>query len=134
MSAARRRFAAAADLLFVALVALGIAAVVMGGLRPEIFSQRISIRSAWRVFAWAALLVGLRHLIVPRPSILSRVRFPQADLIDSQAGGGVGVVRPSRYWLVVAFFTAVSIRRVARAASPSDPFAHGAQRVHNPAR
>ena len=109
MNTARRRFAASADALFAALIALLLAIEITGGFRGEIFGQRISIRSAWRILAWAVLVVGVRHLVVPRPSLLSRIKLYEADVTDPgilNEGVGLGALQSGRrYALLFAFFT-----------------------------
>jgi hypothetical protein len=110
MNTARRRFAGAADALFAALIGLLIAIEITGGFRGEIFGQRISITSAWRIPAWAALVVAVRHLVVPRPSLLSRVPFYEAEVTHPRIlyEGVGGLHGGRRYALLFAFFTVVT--------------------------
>lgn len=109
MNDARRRFADAADGVFGALIAVVIAVEITGGFRGEVLGQRVSITSAWKVFAWAVLVVVVRHVVVPRPSLISRVRLDDADVIDPRrvdAGVGISGVRRGRLFaLVLTFFT-----------------------------
>jgi len=112
MTTARRRFAGAADALFAALIALLMAVDITGGFRTEIFGQRVSITSAWRMVAWAALVVVVRHLVLPRPSLLSRLRFEETNVTDPRTldeGARISDVhRRVGYALVLAFFTIVT--------------------------
>ena len=108
MNTARRRFVYGADGLFAALITLLIATELTGGFRGEILGQRISITSAWRILIWAALVVGVRHLVVPRPSLLSRVELERdathlRTVDEGVKVGGLHSVR--RYALLLALFT-----------------------------
>lgn len=109
MNTARRRFPDAADGIFTALIALAVATEITGGLRGEILGQRMSITSVWRIVAWAALVASVRHLVVGRPSLFSRVRMDEAVItcpwtLDESLGNG-GLHGSRRYALLLAFFT-----------------------------
>jgi hypothetical protein len=112
MNTARRRFAGGADAVFVALIALVVVIEITGGFRGEILGLRVSITSPWKVFAWAVLIVGLRHVAVPRPSLLSRLTLDETDVMTPRAlaDEAVGGARRGRQLaFVLAFFTVVTV-------------------------
>jgi hypothetical protein len=112
MNTARRRFAGAADAVFAALIALALATHLTGGFREEIFGQLMTITSPWRIFAWAALVAAVRHLVVPRPSMLSRVRRDETDVTGPPSldeGLRIAGLRNGwRYTLLLALFTVMT--------------------------
>jgi hypothetical protein len=68
-----RRFVTVMDALFVAMLMVAVAAELAVDFRTTIIGIPLSIRSVWRVVAWALLLSALRHFVVPRPSFLQRI-------------------------------------------------------------
>lgn len=52
---------------------LAVAVAATGGMRERVWGVRISIRSAERVLFWAAAVFALRHVLVPHPSVFTRV-------------------------------------------------------------
>ncbi|MGH9253702.1 MAG: hypothetical protein ACRD3C_03945 [Vicinamibacterales bacterium] len=112
MNISRRRFADAADAVFAALIALILATEITGGFREEIYGLRISITSPWRILAWAVVVAVVRHLVVPRPSLLSRVRHSGVDVAPLgivNEGLGIGAPRRAlRFTLLLVFFTALT--------------------------
>ncbi|MBI2828731.1 MAG: hypothetical protein HYX77_05610 [Acidobacteria bacterium] len=106
MSTARWRLIG--DGLFAALVALGVAIRITGGIQGEIFGFRVSVTSAWRVFAWAAVVVALRHLIVPTRPLYNRAWTQKADVAERHVLEEAGRSRKNpalRYALLILFFT-----------------------------
>jgi hypothetical protein len=62
-----------ADVLFVCLVALALYVAIDGGfiLWPD--TIRLSVKSPWRVIAWAIGVLALRHAVVRRPPLHRRI-------------------------------------------------------------
>ena len=86
------RWAHAADAAAIALVIVALFVLAHGGFVLQVLGLRLSIRSEWRLFAWAAGLIVVRHLIIRRPpihrSVASRVAGAARDpgpLIDDIA-------------------------------------------------
>lgn len=63
------RWVRAVDAVAAALFCLSMLLIVGDGVRFELAGIRIAITSAWRVAAWAAVLVAGRHLLHPAPAI-----------------------------------------------------------------
>ncbi len=84
------RWTRVADVLFLILLTVAASAFISGGAATTLWGVRISITSARRVLMWAALLAVLRHVIVPRPSLLARAA---STLARPRAAGA---------WLVLA--------------------------------
>jgi hypothetical protein len=61
------------DALAIVLVVLVVWAVAFDGLRLGLFGFRIRATGAGRLFAQLALVVGIRHWLVPRPTLAHRV-------------------------------------------------------------
>lgn len=64
-------WAAAADLLALALLALAAVVAITGGFRGRPWGIAVSITSAGRIALWAAAVLVIRHLAVPHPSALA---------------------------------------------------------------
>jgi hypothetical protein len=81
-SSQSRRFKAfipIADLLIVALMAFGLAALYAGPYRFTIFSIRVSVSSPWRPFLIALVLAAVRAFLDPRPPRLGQVGASARD-------------------------------------------------------
>jgi hypothetical protein len=63
------RWARAADLVCLALLALAIVVAEWGGFRERVAGVRIALTSPWRLVGLAALVTAVRHAIVSRPPI-----------------------------------------------------------------
>ena len=91
------RWLRAADVSTVALLALTLFMALHGGHILHVAEFKISITSIWRVLGWAAAVAGLRHVIVPRPSLPRRlaaglaaiIRTPDPIYEDTLSGEGV---------------------------------------------
>jgi hypothetical protein len=74
------RLARAADILAAVLFAIGTIALLTDGLELRLGLLRLSMRSAWRPYLWALLLLVIRNWIVPSPGTLDwlarRARAP----------------------------------------------------------
>lgn len=66
------------------LLVLAAAVFVFGGFRESFAGVRVSVRSADRLFVLALLLGTVRHVIRPRPSLISRLRDGAARLHASE--------------------------------------------------
>jgi hypothetical protein len=66
------RWVRAVDAVGVALLGLSVLLIAGDGMRFELAGIRIAITSAWRVAAWAAVLVVGRHVIHPAPPLTTR--------------------------------------------------------------
>jgi hypothetical protein len=93
------RWARVGDLLLLLLMTLAASVAVSGGVGTRLWGIRLAVTSAQRVLLWAAVLVVLRHVIVPRPSVLTRVasalarpRTAVAWLVGAVALCALGVV------------------------------------------
>jgi hypothetical protein len=75
------RLARAADVLAAALFVLGTIAMFTPGMEFDLGIGRLSIRSAWRPYLWALLILGARNWAVPRPASL--------DWLSRRAGGAL---------------------------------------------
>jgi hypothetical protein len=62
------RLARAADILATVLLLLAVIAVCTSGIDLRIGFLRLSIRSAWRPFLLALVILGIRHWFVPKPA------------------------------------------------------------------
>jgi hypothetical protein len=67
------RWAGVADALVLILLTVAVSVLISGGAVTSLWGRHVSITSARRVLMWAALVVVVRHVIVPRPSLLARV-------------------------------------------------------------
>jgi hypothetical protein len=67
------RWARVADAAAVVLLLVACSMVNTDGFVVFPFGVRVSVQSAWRVFAWAGVLLLVRHALVPRPSLYRRV-------------------------------------------------------------
>ena len=65
--------ARAADILAAVFVVIGTIAICTSGIDLRIGFLRLSIRSAWRPYLWALVILGIRHWFVPRPTTLERL-------------------------------------------------------------
>ena len=74
-----RRFVTVMDVLFVAALVVAVAAELAVDFRTTILGVPLSLRSVWRVMAWALLLSAVRHFVVPKPSFLQRVLLESAE-------------------------------------------------------
>ena len=104
-----QRFIRIADRIVVALLIVAIGAELIGDFRTTIGGIRFSIRSVWRIVGYAALVALVRHLIVPRPSIVDRL-WPQPAVDEERALLARADSAPRwqtarRHALVLAFFT-----------------------------
>jgi hypothetical protein len=68
-SATVPRWARAADIVAITLVLLALFVAMHGGGSITLAGVRISVRSVWRILAWAVAVVAVRHLIVRDPRI-----------------------------------------------------------------
>jgi hypothetical protein len=66
-------WARAADVVAIVLVFFGLLVAMEGGFVFRLSDLRMSIRSEWRLFAWAGALIVLRHLIVRQPPLHHRI-------------------------------------------------------------
>jgi hypothetical protein len=73
------RLARAADVLAAVLFLIGTIAMVGRGMEFELGSMRLSMRSAWRPYLWALLVLLIRNWFVPKPATL--------DWLMKKAGG-----------------------------------------------
>lgn len=99
------RWARYADFLTVALVAVAGWVFAGGGLRTVILDVRVSLTSGRRVLAAAAIVLVVRHLLVRRPSLLTRLMSAAASVVrdsaahplanDDDARGRGGATRPA---------------------------------------
>jgi hypothetical protein len=64
------RLARAADILAAVFVVIGTIAMVSSGMEVQIGFVHLSMRSAWRPYLWALILLGLRNWFVPEPATL----------------------------------------------------------------
>jgi hypothetical protein len=87
-------WARVADVAVVALLALALFVAIDGGFVLWTAGVRISVRSEWRPFFWAAILAGVRHLFVPSQPLherliagLTAVVRAQGPLPDDSPGG-----------------------------------------------
>jgi hypothetical protein len=104
-----QRFIAIADLLFVALLFVAVAAELAGDFRTTLWGVRISVRSVWRIVGYAAVVAIVRHLMVPRPSVIDRL-WPQPVIDAERARLFAAEALPRRqllrrHVLVLLFFT-----------------------------
>ena len=74
----------AADLIAIAMLFLALAVWATGGFIIHPAGMRISIRSEWRLVAWAAGLLVIRHLFFRHPSIGSRLASGFREAVRSQ--------------------------------------------------
>jgi hypothetical protein len=65
------RWARALDVIGVGLVLIALSALVTGGFRESLPFGRISITSPWRPLALAIVVMVVRHVLRPRPSLFS---------------------------------------------------------------
>jgi hypothetical protein len=73
------------DASVVLILLLALSVLLFGGFREYIGLVRISVRSADRLVLLAVLLVGLRHVLQPRPSMVASVRAWWMRLAASDA-------------------------------------------------
>lgn len=66
-------WARAADLITLALLALGLLVAVFGGFRLRILTVRVSLTSAWRVVIWGVALGAARHLFIRQDPLYQRL-------------------------------------------------------------
>ena len=64
------RLARAADILAAVLVAIGTIAMSTSGMEFQIGFVHLSMRSAWRPYLWALIVLGIRHWFVAEPATL----------------------------------------------------------------
>src|SRR5512134_2931444 len=69
-------WALAADLLAVVLVVAGVFVLLSNDLSFRIIGTRVSVRSAWRPFLWALLVLAVRNWYVRRPASFSWLLTP----------------------------------------------------------
>ena len=67
------RWAQAADALVLCLLVLALYVAIEGGVVIWSDALKLSIKSEWRVFAWALMLAAVRHFFVPRRPLHRRV-------------------------------------------------------------
>jgi len=96
------------DLLFGALVALAVAAELAGEFDTRVAGLRISMKTTWRILAWAVVVATLRHLLVPRPSMLNRLWDRQTADAERRLIELVAPLSPAAWfrrlvWLVAIF-------------------------------
>ena len=108
-------WARAVDIVAVALLFLGLYLLIHGGFVLWPNGLRISLRSEWRVFGWAAGLIAVRHFFIrtdPLPSRIAGVVWTaarRAGPLDEDPGPGRGGEhrRPRYYALYGASVIAV---------------------------
>jgi hypothetical protein len=104
------RVAAAGDLIVLLLLLLALFAELAGDFETTVLGLRISLKSTWRILAWAAAVGIVRHVIVPRPAMLDRIWDVRAPEV---AEAGLELARPgTRVRTVVAVvvaYTAVTV-------------------------
>src|SRR4051812_3752779 len=66
-------WARAADLLAIALFAVGGYVAADGGFVARVLGIRVALRSEWRLYAWAAAFVLVRHVLVRRRPLPARL-------------------------------------------------------------
>jgi hypothetical protein len=69
-------WALAADLIAVVLIVAAVFALQTTDLSFRLFGVRVSMRSAWRPFLWAAVVLAVRNWFVRRPPSFSWLLFP----------------------------------------------------------
>ena len=67
------RWARAADAVVLALLTLAVFVAIEGGFVFGSATNRLSIKSEWRVFAWAIVLIAARHFLVPHHPLHRRI-------------------------------------------------------------
>ena len=65
--------ARAADILALALLALGVLVAVFGGFRWRLLTVRVSLTSAWRLVMWAVAVGAARHLFIRQDPLYQRL-------------------------------------------------------------
>ena len=111
----------ALDLLSVVLIVAGLALIVRAGPRFAIGSLFISIQSPWRVLAWAAAIVIVRHLFYRQPSLPRRLSPYAAPIAHSRPLGAVAIpfVASRAAVLAVAYLALVLVGNPPEPARPS---------------
>ena len=111
-SPALRRAAAILDCVAAILFALALAVALFGGVRLFVNNTRLSATSPTRLFLILAVVVALRHVLSPRPSILSAARGALDAVRASASSATVAVVAPiwiaTRLGVIVVAFIAVA--------------------------
>jgi hypothetical protein len=76
MSSSKKGLALLADLVVVTLLVAGTIAFLTPDLSVRFLGLRISMRSAWRPYLWAAIILIIRNLLVRRPPSFAWVLVP----------------------------------------------------------
>jgi len=98
----QHRLASAADLAGAVLLGVALLLQYIGRLRFQIGPVTVSSRSGARVFALAVAVLLVRHVVIPRPSIVDRMAWTLSRLRELSVGGGklayqaLTHLRPSR--------------------------------------
>ena len=108
------RLARAADILAAILFVLGTIAVFTPGLEFNLGVARLSIRSAWRPYLWALVIVALRNWFVPEPPSLNWLARRAGDPLpfDERRLFGEALTWPQRVGrlaLLVLVFSGIAI-------------------------
>src|SRR5262245_4844348 len=96
-------WALAADFLAFALALTGLFVLLSGDLSFRLLAVRVSVRSAWRPFVWASVILALRNGLAPRPPSFAWLLAPlsaltwrrlRADARAPLAMGEAGLAEP----------------------------------------
>jgi hypothetical protein len=111
------------DLLGVGLIVLTVVAFTTGGYRFESDALIISVTSWQRLGIWSAVVIGARHLLWRRPTLLDRLRLLRPYLDRSRdALGLVALAAGSRLGALLVSYLGVV---VVLTAADDHPFASG---------
>ena len=108
------RWAAWGDRLCLASLGLLLLVEFTGGLRINLGGFRFSMTSAWRLALATVVLVVLRHLIVPRPSMRERLIARRRARSSSQWPGERLWLPPRREWLIATALLALAVAWILR--------------------
>jgi hypothetical protein len=102
------RWAAWGDRFCLAALGLLLLVEVTGGIRLNLGGFRLSMTSAWRLALATVVLVILRHLVVPHPSIRERLIARRRARSSSQWPGERLWLPPRREWLIATALLVVA--------------------------
>jgi hypothetical protein len=109
------RLARAADILAALLVVVGTIAMLTPGMEFQIGVVHLSIRSAWRPYLWALVVLGIRNWLVPKPATLGwlakRARGPLP--FDERSLFGESLTWPQRIGRLALLVLGFSVLTVA---------------------
>ena len=108
------RWAAWGDRICLAALGLLLLVEFTGGIRISLGGFRLSVTSPWRLALVTVVLVVLRHLIVPRPSMRERLIARRRARASSQWPGERLWLPPRREWVTAAVLLAVATGWVLR--------------------